>query len=196
MKPPVFAEALIAAATPPADYESIAGDLHEEYVGYARSSGTSAANRWYWSQELRSIPWLLSYSRTHRSLLGRAGVGLTAIAVHLAMLLATVPINALLDATFGSVTRCPPSVWFGACWVDAATFGAVLALIVRSGGVRLAFFAALFLVLCFVIPALLGFPSSQAPVASWVLLGGTVPAMCAGAGLYQVFVRRCGRRIT
>jgi hypothetical protein len=112
------------------------------------------------------------------------------------MLLATVPINALLDAMFGSLTRCPPLVWFGACWVDAATFGAVLALIVRSGGVRVAFYAAMFLVLCFVTPALLGFPASQAPLAAWILLWGTVPAMCVGAGLYQVVVSRRVRRIT
>jgi hypothetical protein len=79
---------------------------------------------------------------------------------------------------------------FCAYWIDAAVFGAVLALIVRRGGVRIAFWAASLLVLAFAVPALLGFPSSQAPVWAWVLLGGTVPAMCAGAALYQVVIRR------
>lgn len=184
MRPPVVAEALVAAVAPPNDYESIAGDLHEEYLRYARLSSRRAANRWYWSQVLLSIPSLLSYSRAHRSALYAIGVGLTVLAVLIAMLLATVPINALLQAIFGS--RCPLGVQFCADWIDAAVFGAVLALIVRSGGVRLAFWAASLLVLAFAVPALLGFPSSQAPLPAWILLGGAVPAMCAGAALYQV----------
>jgi hypothetical protein len=190
MRPPAVAEALIAAIAPPNDYESVAGDLHEEYVRYARLSSTGAANRWYWSQTLLSIPSLLSYSRAHRSALRAVGVAFTVLAVIVAMLLATVPLNMLLKAIFGNLSRCPVSVWFCADWIDAAVFGALLALIVRSGGVRLAFWAAMLLVLAYGVPALLGFPSSQAPLLAWVLLGGTVPAMCAGAGLYQVAMRR------
>lgn len=185
MRPPLVAEALVAAVAPLNDYESIAGDLHEEYLRYARLSSRRAANRWYWSQVLLSIPWLLSYSRAHRSILNAIGVGLTVIAVLIAMLFATVPLNALLDAIFGSATW-PPMAQFCVDWIDAAIFGAVLALIVRGGGVRLALCAALLLVLAFAVPALLGFPSSQAPLPAWILLGGTVPAMCAGAALYQV----------
>lgn len=195
MRPPALAEALVAATAPRNDYESIAGDLHEEYLRYARSSGIRAANCWYWSQVLFSIPSLLSYSRSHRSVLGAAGVGLTAIAVLITMLLATIPINVLLEAVFGSLTRCPGWVWFGVDWIDAALFGALLATIVRDGSVRLAFRSASLLVFAFATPALLGFPSSQAPVSAWVLLGGAIPAMCAGAGIYQVAVRRLiGRR--
>ncbi|MGA9946174.1 MAG: hypothetical protein WBP75_14170 [Candidatus Cybelea sp.] len=185
MRPPVVAEALVAAVAPLGDYESIAGDLHEEYLRHARLRSRSAANRWYWSQVLRSIPWLLSYSRAHRSVLSAIGVGLTAIVVLIAMLFATIPINALLDAIFGSANS-PPTVQFCVDWIDAAVFGTVLAAIVRGGGVRLAFCAALLLVLAFAVPALLGFPSSQAPLAAWILLGGAVPAMCAGAALYEV----------
>jgi hypothetical protein len=184
MRPPVVAEALVAAVAPLGDYESIAGDLHEEYLRHARLRGRRAANRWYWSQVLRSIPWLLSYSRAHRSVLSAIGVGLTAIVVLIAMLFATVPINALLDAIFGSANS-PPTVQFCVDWTDAAVFGTILAAIVR-GGVRLAFCAALLLVLAFAVPALLGFPSSQAPLVAWILLGGAVPAMCAGAALYEV----------
>lgn len=188
MKPPVVAEALVAALASPNDYESIAGDLHEEYLCYAHLSGRRAANRWYWSQVLLSIPWMLSYSRAHRSALHAFGIGLTAIAVLIAMVLATVPINALLDAIFGSASW-PPAVSFCAYWTNGAVFGAVLALLVRGGGMRLAFWTASFFVLPFVVPALLGFPSSQAPPPAWVLLGGVIPAMCAGAGLYQVGIR-------
>jgi len=189
MRPPIVAEAIVAAVAPPGDYESIAGDLHEEYLRYACLSGRRAANRWYWSQVLLSIPWMLSYSRARRSELHAIGIGLTAVGVLVAMLLATLPINALLDAIFGSA-NWPLFVPFGAYWIDAAVFGAVLALIIRRGGVRIAFWAASLLVLAFAVPALLGFPSSQAPVWAWVLLGGTVPAMCTGAALYQVVIRR------
>lgn len=139
---------------------------------------------------LRSVPFFLSYSRAPQSFLRAAGAGATVIAVLVVMLLATVPINAVLRAIFGDLTHCPGWAWFCADWIDAGVFGAVLALIVRSGGVRLAFSAALFLVLAFAIPALLGFPSSQAPPAAWILLGGSIPAMCAGAGLYQVARRQ------
>jgi hypothetical protein len=190
LRPPLLAEMLVAVATPPNDYESVAGDLHEEYLRRAASAGTSDANRWYWSQVLRSIPSLLRYSRVRRSALQTTGVALTVLVVLATMLLATVPINAALQAIFGDLARCPLLVWYGADWLDAAAFGALLALIVRSGGVRLAFWAAMLLVLAFAVPALLGFPSSQAPLAAWVLLGGTVPAMCAGACLYQAAVRR------
>ena len=189
MRPPVVAEALVAAIAPPNDYESIAGDLHEEYLCCARLSNRRVANRWYWSQVVLSIPGMLSYSRVHRSALHAIGIGLTAVGVLIAMLLATLPINALLDAMFGSA-NWPPAVSFCAYWTDGAVFGAVLALLVRSGGMRLALWTASFLVLAFVIPALIGFPSSQAPFPAWVLLWGIIPAMCAGAGLYQVGVRR------
>jgi hypothetical protein len=188
MRPPVVAEALVAAVAPPNDYESIAGDLHEEYLRCVALRSARAANRWYWSQVLFSIPSLLSYSRARRSVLHAIGAGLTALGVLIAMLLATVPINALLDGIFGS-GNWPPSVSFCAYWTDGVVFGAVLALLVRNGGVRLAFWTASFLVLAFVVPALLGFPSSQATPPAWVLLGGMIPAMCAGAGLYQVGIR-------
>lgn len=189
MRPPIAAQMVVAALAPAQDFESIAGDLHEEYLPRARECGAKAANRWYWSQVLLSAPSLLSYSRKRRSALHTVGIGFVAVAVLIAMLLATVPINALLQFTFGSLDRCPLAVSFGADWLDAAVFGALLALIVRNGGVQLAFCAAALLVLAFAVPALLGFPSSQAPLFAWLLLGGTVPAMCAGAGLYQAAVR-------
>jgi hypothetical protein len=143
---------------------------------------------------LRSIPSLLSYSRTPSSFPRMLGVAVVAIFVPLAMLLATVPINAVLGAAFGRLDRTPGFIMFLADWTDAAIFGALLAAIVRTGGVRVAFGAAVFLVLCFALPALLGFPSSQAPFIAWVLLGGTVPAMCFGAAAYQIVMRRERRR--
>jgi hypothetical protein len=99
------------------------------------------------------------------------------------MLLATIPINAAVYAIFRD--HCPPIVSFTAYWLDAAIFGAVLNIIVRSGGVRTAFFAASFFALCFAVPALMGFPSSQAPATAWIILFGAIPAMCAGAGTAQ-----------
>jgi hypothetical protein len=186
---------LIAASAPSADYESIVGDLHEEYVHRVRSGGVNAASKWYWSQTIRSLPALLVYSRTHRSPIGLLGVALTALAVLVAMFLATMPINAILQAVFGDLTRCPAVVSFLAYWLDAAVFGALLGNAVRGDGVRLAFLASSFLVLCYVIPALIGFRSSQAPLAGWVLLWGAIPAMCAGAAARQVLFIGRSRKI-
>ncbi|HVA34258.1 MAG TPA: permease prefix domain 2-containing transporter [Candidatus Baltobacteraceae bacterium] len=191
MRPPIIAEALVAATAPAADFESIAGDLHEQYLCYVRQSGTKDANRWYWAQVLVSMPWLLSYSRSDRSPLRNVAVMLTTLAVLVAMLLATIPIDAALHVLFG---RYPLWALFAADWGDAAAFGAVLALIVGNGGVKVAFYAASFLVLAYLVPALLGFPSSQAPLAAWILLFGAIPAMCAGAVFCRMMIAPGFRR--
>jgi hypothetical protein len=194
MRPPVLAQALVAAIAPQNDYESVAGDLHEEYLRYARVHSTRAANWWYWSQVLLSIPSLLSYSRAHRSALRALGIGIAVPIVLAAMLLASLPIDLLLMSIYGSMDGCPMAVQFTAYWTEAVAFGALLALIVRKDGVRVAFCASMLLVLCYGVPALLGFPSSQAPLLAWVLLAGAVPAMCAGAALYQAAARLRMRR--
>ena len=171
------------------EYEIIAGDLHEEYFCIASSSGAKAANRWYWAQTFLSIPSLLSYSRSNRSTLRWAGVALTAFVVLLAMLVVIAVIDTVFQRLF-AVNQIPNSVWACINYADVVVFGAVLARLVRSDGVRIAFFASLFLVLSFVIPALAGNPHSQAPPAAWIQLFGAVPAMCIGAGLYQAISSR------
>jgi len=188
MKPPILAEMLIAATVPQADYASVAGDLHEEFIRRARDGDVPSANRWYWAQAVRSLPSFLSYSRAPRSLIRSIGIAFTVIVLLVAMLLATIPINALLGVIFGSLLRCPPFVAVAAYWMDAVVFGALLALVVRGASVRLAFFGSVFLVLCYAIPALSGFPASQAPLAGWVLLCSVIPAMCGGAGVGQVLL--------
>jgi putative ABC transport system permease protein len=51
--PPMLAERVLAAAVQEADWrDSILGDLREEFVAMAASSGRSAARRWYWRQAL------------------------------------------------------------------------------------------------------------------------------------------------
>lgn len=184
MRPPVLAEALVAAASPSRDYETIAGDLYEEYCRIESLSGARAANRWYWAQTLLSLPSLLSYSRSDRSALHAIGVALTALAVLVAMLAVITAIEIALQAMFGgaAITR-----YVSFCINDggALIFGAVLAKTVRTDGPRVAFFASLFLVLCFVVPALAGNPHSQAPPAAWIELCISVPAMCLGAAVYQ-----------
>lgn len=190
MRPPFLAEALVAAAAPEGDYESIAGDLHEEYRRCALTGGVRAANRWYWSQVVLSMPSLLSYSRSKRSVLGSVRVALLAFAVLIAMFCLLAAIETLLQALFGGIDRGPVWAWVSGEWIYAAVFGAILALIVRTDGLRVTFLAALFLVLCFVVPALAGNPHSQAPLLGWILLWGTIPAMCAGASLYQAVRRR------
>lgn len=189
MKPPAIAHALIAAVAPSHEYEIVAGDLHGEYLHISHLRGAPAANRWYWAQALRSIPSLLSYSRSNRSALDRVGVALIALAVLAAMLAVITAIEIVLQRLFG-----PEGIpdWALLCinYVDAVLFGAILARLVRTDGLRIVFFTSLFLVACFVVPALAGHPGSQAPLDAWIILCGAVPAMCLGAGLYQAIVRR------
>jgi hypothetical protein len=190
MRPPVLAQALIAAAAPTSDYEIVAGDLHEEYVRIMHLRGRKAANRWYWAQAVLSIPSLLSYSRSNRSALRRIGVALIAFAVLVGMLGVIMLIQVIDQMLFGPLDRSPEWVWFCVNYADAALFGAILAWLVRRDGLRVAFWASLFLVLCFVVPALAGHPGSQAPLEAWIQLAGAIPAMCIGAGLYQTVRRR------
>lgn len=189
MRPPGLAQALVAAAAPSSDYESIAGDLHEEYFRIAQVSGATAANRWYWAQTLRSIPSVLAYSRSNRSAVRWVGVVLIALAVLVAMLVAITVIQITAQKLFG-LEGIPDWAFLCVSYAVAALFGAILARLVRTDGPRIAFLTSLFLVACFAVPALAGHPGSQAPLFAWVVLCGAVPAMCFGAGLYQVIRRR------
>jgi branched-subunit amino acid transport protein len=116
-------------------------------------------------------------------------VALISLAVLVAMLAVTTAIGMLFRTLF-DVHRIPDYVWVCVDYADAVVFGAILAWLVRTDGLRVAFFASLFLVVCFVAPALAGNPGSQAPPAGWILLFGAIPTMCFGAGLYQAVSRR------
>ena len=190
MKPPVFARALLAAVASSNDYEIVAGDLHEEYVGIAQSSGAREANRWYWAQALRSVPSLLSYSRSSRSSLRRISVALIAFAVLIAMFAALALIDLAFERFLGDMRRFPDWIWLCIDYADTVLFGAILAWLVRTDGVRVSFFAALFLVFCFVAPALAGHPGSELSRTDWILLLTVIPTMCFGAALYQIARRR------
>ncbi len=190
MRPPALAQALVAAAAPEGDYEIVAGDLHEEYLRIVSLRGVKAANRWYWAQTVFSIPSLLSYSRSNKSPVRRIGVALIAFAVLLAMAAVLMAIELAAQTIFGNANAGPGWIWVCIGYADAGIFGAILAQLVRVDGPRVAFFAALFLVLCFVIPALAGHPGSQAPICAWIELSGFIPAMCIGAALYRAIRRR------
>ena len=192
MTPPALAQALVAAVAPASDYEIVAGDLHEEYVRILHARGAKAANRWYWAQTLLSIPSLLSYSRSSKSILGHIGVALTAFAVLLAMVAVLMAIELAVQKITGDPNAGPGWVWLCITYADAGVFGAILARLVRVDGLRVALYAALFLVLCFVVPAIAGHPGSQAPLCAWIELAGVIPAMCIGAALYQIAVRKVG----
>lgn len=183
MSPPALAQALITATAPSGDYEIVAGDLHEEYLRIRYFNGAKAANRWYWTQALFSIPSLLSYSRSKRSALRHIGVALIALGVLFAMLTVLAVIETLFQ-------KLPDVVWFCYTYADALIFGAILAWLVRTDGLRVTLFASVFLVLCFVIPALAGNPHSQAPPSAWIVLLGAIPVMCIGAAIYQVARRK------
>lgn len=186
MTPPFVARAVLAAVTPPPDYESVAGDLHEEYMLRAESMGRVRANRWYWSQTLRSMPSLLSYSRARRSFASDTATTLIVVAVLFAMLLFKEPVDAMVHAIYRNAAHW---VFFFADWIDAALFGAVLCAIVRSQGLRMTLIASLVLVGGFAIPIVAGV-SPRLPGAAWLLLLGAIPAMSIGAASYQVMRRR------
>ena len=188
MTPPFLPRALVAAVAPPADYESIAGDLREEYAARAASMGRALADRWYWSQALRSLPGLLSYSRSRHN----AGANAAAVAVVAGAFLAMLLCKAGIDEAIGTVYRAEGAgLWpyFVADWIDTAFFGALLALIFRSESVRLTFIVSLVFVGGFVIAILLGLMAPLHAVA-WILLLGAIPAMTFGAVAYHVVRRR------
>lgn len=186
MRPPSLAQALVAAAAPASDYEIVAGDLHEEYLHLIYTRGEAAADRWYWTQALLSIPSLLSYSRSKASGARLIGIAFTALAILIAML----AVIMVLDTVLGNVNRIPSWAWVCVYCTDAAISGAILAWLIRADGVRVTFFSSVFLVLCFVVPAIAGHPGSQAPLAAWLRLFAAIPVMCTGAGISQAIRRR------
>ena len=187
MNPPFVPRALVAAAAPPSDYDVIDGDLYEEYLARVRRSGTAKANRWYWSQAVRSIPALLSYSRTKSTLAGALSLTAIVIAVLFCMLFAKDAVDSMIDRL--SQHGMPAEAYFLLDWLIAAVFGAILAALVRTRGVRLALGASIFLVVAFALPILAGV-SPRLPLVAWILLLGAVPAMTLGAAAFQVIRRR------
>jgi hypothetical protein len=59
MKPPLLAHALLMAIAGPCEAEYIAGDLEEEFAIVRKTSGATAAGRWYTWQVARSVCALL-----------------------------------------------------------------------------------------------------------------------------------------
>ncbi len=185
MMPPLVPRALVAAVTPSPDYESVAGDLCEEYARRAASMGRACADRWYWSQAFRSIPALLAYSRTRGSLAQNAATAAIVVCVLFAMLLCEDALGGALHSAYPSLHGWP---FLLMTWIDAAAFGAVLAAIVRSHGVRLAFIASTALLAGFALPVMLGL-SAPLPNVAWILLLGAIPAMSAGAAAFVILRR-------
>ncbi len=73
VRPPRFAEWLVALTAPAADRLQILGDLSEDFVAFARRSSGGRARRWYWRQALFStLPNLIQRTRKlRRRLAGR-----------------------------------------------------------------------------------------------------------------------------
>jgi len=189
VNPPIVPRALVTAATPPVDHDSVIGDLHEEYLDRVRSHGRTHADSWYWSQALRSVPALLSYSRSRRSPGARIGT----VVIVAVLLLTMLAVNEFAADVMCSFVRdtCTARSWpfYLVGWTDAAVFGAVLAAIVPSQGVRLAIISATALLVAIAAPIALGF-SSRLTLSTWLLVFGAIPAMGLGAAAYQIVRRR------
>jgi hypothetical protein len=91
---PRLANWLLACAAAPDDRRYILGDLAEEYA--VRRAGTSrmSATWWYWTQVLRSVPWLLWIPVRRSGWLATLGVALLACAVQAAVELTTAAVLA------------------------------------------------------------------------------------------------------
>lgn len=185
MTPPLAAQALVAAVTPQADYESVAGDLCEEYNLRANASNRTCADRWYWSQALQSIPSLLSYSRSRNSLAANLGMTAAVGILLVGMLIVNEMIGKAIFAVYPHTSGLSAWPFFLAHWSAVALFGTLLAALVRSQGVRLTLITSCMLVVAIVIPIALGL-SAPLTARTWLLLLGAVPAMCIGAGALQV----------
>jgi hypothetical protein len=166
MMPPIVPRTLLAAATAPLDHDSVIGDLHEEYLERFQSLGRAHADRWYWSQTLRSIPSLLSYSRAPGSL----GAGAATVAIAALVLFAMLALNELIADAILTVyhSQSGTAAWpfFLAGWLDAACCGAVLAALLRSRGVRAVLLASLALIAAIAIPARLLLTTDRSHVAA------------------------------
>jgi hypothetical protein len=189
--PPVMARLLITAVAPPRDYNSVAGDLHEEYVQRAAAGSRVVADRWYWSQAIRSIPSLLSYSRVRNSFVTTIVTSIIFLLLLLTMVICGWLVSGeLLNYVY---TRLGGSelVWswigvFGS-WAVAAIFGAILSAALRGQSHRLMLAAAIVFALMFVVPPYLG-QSAPLDPWQWLLLIGAIPAIGIGATTYQ-FIR-------
>lgn len=104
MTSPFVPRALLAAVTPPLDYDSVAGDLYEEYTWRVGSAGRSCANRWYWSQAFRSVPSLLAYSRSSGSLAQHAATASIVISALFALLWREDTTSGVVHAAFPAFT--------------------------------------------------------------------------------------------
>ncbi len=188
MKPPSIATALVVAVTPPADYESVVGDLHEEYVSRCLARDCSSADRWYWSQVIRSVPSLLGYSRTNNSV---ASTLLDTVVVFVTVPVMMIVYELLENAIHWFYHAAGIGEWpfYVAGWFDAAFFGAVISMLLRSRGTRAAFACSFVMLGVIAIPIVLGFSSRLSP-AAWLLILGAVPAMVTGSGVFQVLRRR------
>jgi len=187
VKPPLVPRALVAAVATQSDYECLAGDLCEEYSQRVESFGAAAADRWYWSQALRSVPTLLVLSRSDDSLVDSLKIGALVVATLVATILVGALANGALDSFFNG-SYAPLWLHFAASWSIVLLAGYALAYLARRRSVRLAIGAALFFVAAFAIPSALGLSGRIYPLA-WLLLLGTIPAMTAGASLGHVLRR-------
>ena len=189
MSPPVVAQTIVAISAPPLDADSISGDLHEEYVRILAREGRSRADAWYWSQALRSIPPLLSYSRASRSM----GSFLVTSALVLLTIVAMLSVNELIDDGVANVFRLAHGMvawqlFFVGC-ADAAVFGAIIAALRRSYGMRLIVFSACALLAFIAVPILLHL-SSRLTGATWILILAAAFSMCVGGAAYHAVARR------
>jgi hypothetical protein len=181
MNPPLIARGIVAAVAPPPDYDGVIGDLQEEFVQRAQREGVQEAERWYWSQTMRSIPALLSYTRERSS---PSDVLVIPIFI-LLMIVALLTTNEVLDNIIHSIFRMSSAgvTWpsFVAGWLDAAAFGCIVAAVHTAKGIRLVLACAVSLIAFIALPILFGTSATLSFTAWMLILGGAIWMVAAGA---------------
>jgi hypothetical protein len=84
-----IASAILAWALSPDDRQVVLGDLVEEYAIRREERSALSARWWYWSQVLRSVPWLLWSPVPRIGWAGTVGVASAACAAQAAIELTT-----------------------------------------------------------------------------------------------------------
>lgn len=76
-----LANLILACAVAPEDRQHVLGDLAEEYAARREDTSRTSALWWYWTQVVRSIPWLLWIPVCRSGLVATLGVALAACVV-------------------------------------------------------------------------------------------------------------------
>lgn len=155
--------------------------------------GRACADSWYWAQAIASIPSLLSYSRVRGSAGAAILTSLLVLTCIVAMLCANELISDAIHGVFRNSNGFGALPFFLAGWLDAACFGALIAALRRSHGVRLVLLSAIAFLAFVAVPIFMQV-SSPLSVRTWALVLGAALSMTVGGIAYHLALLRIASR--